>query len=148
MTILETRQRGADDTPVPGSSHTLADGDVIDIAERGWRDAGFDRTAWRVRYGKACVMVRFFTPSNTQHPGVAVVCDVEVRDTHRGQRLALDTIVELGVLCGQPLHTSGSYTPSGHRALADHLPLVAGADPKVRFDDMVFVADWDERTRK
>lgn len=80
--------------------------------------------------------------------GRLVVCDIEVRDGHRGHGHARQLIAAIEAAYQMRVFTSGSYTPLGHTALADHLPVVPGNTAQVRFEDMTFVADWDTRQAK
>jgi hypothetical protein len=142
--------RGTDDQPVAGSVHQLDGGDTLEIEHPArWNAPGYERVAWRIRNGVPIVMVHFYTTSNAGAPGMAVVCDIEVREAYRGAQLGLDTLRALGSLAGTPLRTSGSYTPSGYAALGDQLETTCPeyVEPHVAYDDMPFVDDWDTCTR-
>lgn len=71
-----------------------------------------------------------------------VLCDIEVRETHRGRGLARAVITAAEEVEGLTLYTSGGFTPLGAQALG-WLPVMPGQEPGVKFDDMPFVEDWD-----
>lgn len=75
-----------------------------------------------------------------------VVCSLEVRDGFRGAGPGAATLDALAVLAGQPLRASGNFTPAGFAVFAHRVPLIdPGSQPRVAFDDMGFVGDWDTR---
>lgn len=74
-----------------------------------------------------------------------ILCDIEVRDTHRGHGHARRIIEATNDQQGDILHTTGGFTPLGAQALS-WVPLVPGSQPGTHYDDMAFVADWDTLT--
>lgn len=118
--------------------------------------------AWLVKDGKPVAMLRFATypedyiPSADYPYAESVICDIEVREGHSGKGYGLETIrhVEKNVLGGRLIHSGGSYTPEGHKALGGKLPytheatyfnkeIKEGKIPAPRFSSMRFVEDWD-----
>lgn len=75
-----------------------------------------------------------------------VLCDIEVREAHRGHGYARRIIAAADAATGLTLHTTGGFTPLGAAALT-FVPLVpTGEAPGIRYQDMAFVADWDTLT--
>lgn len=71
-----------------------------------------------------------------------ILCDIEVRQTHRRHGYARRIIEAANDQQDDTLHTSGGFTPLGIRALA-FVPLLPGTEPGIHYDNMPFVADWD-----
>jgi len=107
-------------------------------------DARQDYCSWLIRSGKPIAMVRY-----AHHDGVWMLCDIEVREGHRGHGLGMELLNWLMEnICGEVMYTTGSFTPKGARSLQEHLivePRYALAEePGVKFDDMTFVRSWDD----
>ena len=78
------------------------------------------------------------------------LCDVEVRDGYRRHGHARTLIDRVRALHdGQPMWTTGSYSPQGYGAFSKHLPVLPGGKAAVtEGSDMRFVDDWDTRTAR
>lgn len=72
-----------------------------------------------------------------------VLCDIEVREGHRGSGYARRIVVAAQDALGDTLHTTGGFTPLGAQAAGDRLPLLPGHEAGVTFEPMPFVEDWD-----
>lgn len=72
-----------------------------------------------------------------------VLCDIEVREGHRGRGHARRIIEAVNAAYGETLHTNGHFTPLGAQALGwvPVLPWEAHT-VGVQFADMPFVEDW------
>lgn len=106
------------------------------------------RTGWhRLADGTPVGMIHW--PDRKGEREVAVVCDIEVREEHRGNGYAGRMIREVEERIGRPLHTTGSFTPEGRAALETLTPQHPW-EPKPRygFDSMTFVHDWDDLRKK
>lgn len=120
--------------------------------------------AWMYKNGKPVAMLRFatyaenYTPPEGSYPHVeSTICDVEVRKEHNGNGYSMEIIrqVEKNVLGGRLIHSGGSYTPEGYKALGGKLPythtakylykkvFAEGKIPESSFGSMEFVHDWD-----
>lgn len=71
-----------------------------------------------------------------------VLCDIEVRESHRGSVYARRIVTAAQDALGDILHTTGGFTPLGAQALA-WVPVLPGYEAGVQYRDMPFVADWD-----
>lgn len=71
-----------------------------------------------------------------------VLCDIEVREGHRGHGYARRVVEAAATIVGDTLYTSGGFTPLGAAALS-WLPLLPGTTAGIDYKDMTFVRDWD-----
>lgn len=71
-----------------------------------------------------------------------VLCDIEVREEHRGHGYARLIVEGATSIVGDTLYTSGGFTPLGAAALS-WVPILPGQTPGVHYEDMPFVRDWD-----
>ena len=71
-----------------------------------------------------------------------MLCDVEVRESYRGQGLTRTLISAVEKIEGQPMWTSGGFTPLGAQALS-WMRVCPWDTPGVKYKDMAFVQDWD-----
>lgn len=128
------------------SSWQTSDGDEMRVynLQPSYRNADYAKCAWRVRNGEPVAMVRFFDSTYTGYGEHPVLCDIEVSPFYRGDGLGLKTVRELDSKYGQ-LHTSGSYSVSGHRSLAKHVPLYEGAQESISPTTTHYeFVDWQE----
>lgn len=72
-----------------------------------------------------------------------VLCDIEVREGHRGNGHARRIATAVQDALGDTLHTTGGFTPLGAQAAGDRLPVLPGYTAGVTFRDMAFVEDWN-----
>lgn len=72
-----------------------------------------------------------------------VLCDIEVREGHRGNGYARAIVTAAEDALGDRLWTTGGFTPLGAQAAGDRLPLLPGHEAGVTFRPMPFVDDWD-----
>jgi len=76
-----------------------------------------------------------------------MICDIEVKDSHRGQGIAMRLInlIEEHVIDGK-LFTSGGFTPEGLKAFGGKIPIAPWEDQtlKARYSSMGFVENWEK----
>lgn len=132
-------------------------------AELSW-DGRYWGRVWMLKDDVPVAMLRFgshpqdYIPGEGEEANEPLICDIEVRPCLRGRRYGLEVIswAENLVLGGRRIHSGGSYTPEGFRALGGKLPyrqlarehkwkqeIDAGQVPKASWDSMSFVEDWD-----
>lgn len=75
--------------------------------------------------------------------GEACICDIEVREEHRGRGVAKRLILSVEDRIGDRLHTSGGFTPEGEAALGKTPQHPGQPKPKHGYRSMNFVHDWD-----
>lgn len=114
------------------SSWETSNGDEIRVYNMypAYRKQDYSKCAWRIRDGEPVAMIRFYDKNNNGHGDIAVLCDIEVSPFYRGEGLGVGTIKELDDKYTR-LHTSGSYSTSGHRSLSAHVPLYRGAQEQI-----------------
>lgn len=137
------------------SEYVLEDGDVIEVRKEAQRFYNAPdckkHTVWRIRDGKPIVMFKFGTWAMTCD--VPVVSSIEVRMGYRGNGLGAATVNAVSELLGYTIHSSGSYTPKGNRSLNGKIPMrpftpnqyAWDEGPGVKWRDMIFVEDWDNK---
>jgi GNAT superfamily N-acetyltransferase len=121
--------------------------------------------SWLYKQGKPVAMLRFATyrenyvPSEDEYQHIeSVICDIEVHPDHVGKGYGMEIIrsVEKNILNGRLIHSGGSYTPEGRKALGGKLPythdaktydhreeIANGEIPAASFRSMKFIHDWD-----
>lgn len=121
--------------------------------------------SWLYKKGKPVAMLRFATyredyvPSDKEYQHIeSVIGDIEVHPDHIGKGYGMEIIrsVEKNILNGRLIHSGGSYTPEGRKALGGKLPytydaknynhkkeIENGEVPAPSFRSMTFVHDWD-----
>lgn len=74
------------------------------------------------------------------------LCDIEVRPEFRRRGYGRDIIAFVQRHYDEVLHATGSFTPEGHAAFAEYLPIVPGGFESVSGanSDLTFVDDWDQ----
>ena len=102
-------------------------------------------TAWLQIDGKNVGMLRYLVGGETYD--VPAICDIEIREDFRGQKLGLKLIgmVEEFII-GEKLYTSGGFTPEGFRAFAGVVPVypdLVNEELKVKYGSMSFIHSWD-----
>lgn len=128
------------------ASWTTEDGDEIRVYNQHPWDPrrAYAKCVWRIRDGEPVAMIRFFDRSFGMYGDKAVLCDIEVSPFYRGNGLGVKTIEEINKQYGQ-LHTSGTYSVSGHRSLGKHLPLHEGAEVRVSHQTTHYeFVDWEQ----
>lgn len=135
--------RWCDDGVVYGET-TISLGDDVEIHVESTDQYGPTAKHWWLRLdGTPVAYLHTLTyPNRPVEQCPFVLCDIEVRPGYRGRGLSRRIVAAAEAAEGHRLHTSGSFTPLGARALG-WVPVIPGNRAGVSFDDMDFVADWD-----
>lgn len=148
---LASRWRESDRVKVIACS----DGDELHVFQStGYGSRDYEKYAWRMRGGKPIAMIHFYDSTHVkrysdgkggyEEINTAVLCSIEVKPENRGSGLGLDTVKYLNAEYGQ-LHTSGSFSSSGYKALSDSVPLYKGAElHEESFTLNYHFVDWDK----
>lgn len=101
---------------------------------------------WAEQDGTPVAYMKTLTYPDERYCGARLVlCDIEVRDGHRGQGLVSVLVEHAQATTGLVLHTTGGYTPEGAAALMGRLAVLPGHTEKVAWESMTFVQDWDAK---
>lgn len=125
-------------------SWETAEGDTISVFKHWDSRASHVRHAWVIRDGEPVAMVHFFEPTR-QYADLAMLCDIEVSPFHRGEGLSRRLVEEVSNKYGQ-LHTSGTFSVTGHAALAGYVPVVPGGVARITDTEAYEFVDWENGT--
>lgn len=108
---------------------------------------------WLIQDGISVAMLSFLTKTVGKER-VSYLCDIEVREEYRGNKLAVTLIRYVNEKVSEkPLVTTGHYTPEGFKYLHGLIPLAQESltatgenSPSVGvcFKSQNFVADWEQ----
>lgn len=117
------------------------------LVEHPHRYTGYRKAWYRLPDGTPVGMIHW--SDREEEYTVPCICDIEVREEHRGQGHARRMIQEVEARIGGRLHTTGSFTPEGRTALEAKTPQHPWI-PKEEHgcSPMTFVHDWDDLRAK